>query len=329
VLAGGGDPTLAVRRPPRGEYPRPATLAALAGATAAWLRHRGERRVRVFYDTSLFRGPLLAPGWTAGDVTTGNVTPITSLEVDQGRLTTAGRPQDADVPTNFRPRSFTPAADAAAAFAALLASHGITVTGRPAPGRAPPGARQIAAVRSPVLSAVTAQMLRESNNVIAEDLARQVALHTGRAPSFAGGAAAVTAVLRRAGIRGVIHLVDGSGLSPQDRVSPQVLAEVLRRAARGAPALRPLLAGLPVAGFSGTLARGQSVFSGPGHWRGPALGMIRAKTGNLATVAGLAGVAADSRGRLLVFAFMADRVRSADLAGAAKVIDALAGVLAR
>src|SRR5215470_3818088 len=117
VLVGGGDPTLAAGQPP--------TLRSLAGATARWLHAHGERQVRLAYDTSLFTGPLLAPGWPTGYITTGNVTPITSLGVDQGRLTPAGTPQDADDPGNFRPRSFTPATDAAAAFAGFLRRDGI------------------------------------------------------------------------------------------------------------------------------------------------------------------------------------------------------------
>src|SRR5215472_14468354 len=125
VLVGGGDPTLAAGRPPRSDYPQPATLSSLAGATARWLRAHGERRVRLAYDTSLFTGPPMAPGWTTGYISTGNVTPITSLEVDQGRLTPAGTPQDADDPGNFRPRSVTPATDAAAAFAGFLRRDGI------------------------------------------------------------------------------------------------------------------------------------------------------------------------------------------------------------
>src|SRR5215470_1637167 len=125
VLVGGGDPTLAAGQPPKSDYPQPATLRSLAGATARWLHAHGERQVRLAYDTSLFTGPLLAPGWPTGYITTGNVTPITSLGVDQGRLTPAGTPQDADDPGNFRPRSFTPATDAAAAFAGFLRRDGI------------------------------------------------------------------------------------------------------------------------------------------------------------------------------------------------------------
>src|SRR5215467_11930220 len=54
TLAGGGDPTLAAGPPPRTDYPRPATLAALAASTARWLGAHGQRKVRLTYNTSLF-----------------------------------------------------------------------------------------------------------------------------------------------------------------------------------------------------------------------------------------------------------------------------------
>ena len=44
----------------------------------------------------------MAPGWPESYITSGDVTQITSLEVDQGRLTAAGTPEDADDPVNFR-----------------------------------------------------------------------------------------------------------------------------------------------------------------------------------------------------------------------------------
>ena len=327
TLVGGGDPTLAAGPPPRTDYPQPATLASLAAATARRLAARGTRTVRLTYDTSLFTGPATAPGWTPSYISTGNVTPITPLEVDQGRLTRSGAPQDADDPNNYRARSTTPAADAAAAFARLLRRDGIRVTGQVAPGRQPPHAALVAAVRSPVLSAIVGWMLRESNNVIAEDLARQVALRTGRPASFSGAAAAVTAVLGGLGVGRGIHLVDGSGLSPLDRVTPAALAAVVRlAAARGPAALRAAVTGMPVAGFSGTLAPGQSVFGG---FRPPALGVVRAKTGNLSTVASLSGIVDDASGRVLAFAFMADQIpKGRLLPAAATAIDAMATALA-
>jgi serine-type D-Ala-D-Ala carboxypeptidase/endopeptidase (penicillin-binding protein 4) len=325
VLVGGGDPTLAVNRFPAGDYPQPATLASLAAATARALKAAGRTTVSVGYDTSLYTGPDLAPGWPEAYVSTGDVTPIVSLEVDQGRLTRAGLPEDSDDPVNFRPRATDPAGMAAAAFAALLTADGIHVTGSPAGQDAPAHAAGLASVSSPPLSAIVAQMLEESNNVIAENLARQVALATGEPASFSGAAAAVTRELGRLGVGTGLHLVDGSGLSPQDAIAPATLVKVLELATAGSR-VRPLLAGLPVAGFSGTLSAGQSVFSGIG---GAALGSVRAKTGNLGTVTALAGLVTDRSGTPLVFAFMADQIPAGGmLRTAANAIDEAAAALA-
>ncbi|HEY6279885.1 MAG TPA: D-alanyl-D-alanine carboxypeptidase/D-alanyl-D-alanine-endopeptidase [Streptosporangiaceae bacterium] len=336
VLIGGGDPTLAAGPYPAGQYPQPATLAALAYQAARWLLARGERTVRLRYDESLFTGPVTAPGWTTGYISTGNVTPITALSVDQGRLTKAGKPEDRDDPTNYRPRSFTPDTDAATAFAGFLRGQGIKVlpgiTAVPAGaggGRAaavPAGAVNIASVRSPDVASIVGWMLRDSNNVIAEYLARQVAVHSSRPGSFTGAAAAVTAADARLGIHGGIHLVDGSGLSTLDLITPLALARLVGLAGSGRQAaLRAAVTGMPVAGFSGTLAPGQSVFGGFGP---AALGMVQAKTGNLSTVVSLAGIVSDASGRPLAFAFMADQVPRGQLGPAASVIDRMATALA-
>jgi serine-type D-Ala-D-Ala carboxypeptidase/endopeptidase (penicillin-binding protein 4) len=324
ILVGGGDPTLAVNAYPAQDYPRPATLASLAAATARTLKSEGRRAVSVGYDTSLYTGPGLAPSWPADYVSTGNVTPIVSLEVDQGRLTTAGTPEDSDDPYNLRPRAADPAAMAAASFAALLAADGIRVTGPPVVQTAPARPAVIASVLSPPLSAIVEQMLQESNNVIAENLARHVALAIGEPASFGGAAGAVVTELRRLGVTSGISLVDGSGLSPDDAIAPDTLVKILELAV-ARPRLRALLAGLPVAGFSGTLSAGESVFSPIG---GAALGSVRAKTGNLGTVTALAGLAFDRSGSVLVFALMADQVPSEALLQAANAMDAAAGTLA-
>jgi serine-type D-Ala-D-Ala carboxypeptidase/endopeptidase (penicillin-binding protein 4) len=326
ILVGGGDPTLAAGSFPAADYPQPATLASLAAATARSLKARGVRSVRLSYDTSLFSGPGMAPGWTDGYVTTGNVTPIESLEVDQGRLTPGGAPEDSDDPGNFRARTFTPAAQAAQSFSSLLAAQGIVVRGPLAQTSARRGSATVASVSSPPLSEIVQQMLTESNNVIAENLARQVAVATGRPASFSGAAAAETAVLRQLGIRGTVRLVDGSGLSPQDRIAPDVLVQLIRLAAQtGQPGLRPVLTGLPVAGFTGTLAPGGSVFPDVGE---AGLGLVRAKTGNLETVVSLAGLAQDRDGELFAFAFMADQLPKTGLDTGAGDLTRLATSLA-
>jgi D-alanyl-D-alanine carboxypeptidase/D-alanyl-D-alanine-endopeptidase (penicillin-binding protein 4) len=309
VLVGGGDPTLAAGRYPTADYPQPATLSSLAATTATALRAKGISTVRLRYDDKLFGGPEVARGWAplgapSNYVSSGNFTPITGLEVDQGRLTARGRPEDSDDPANFRPRSLTPSKDAARAFAGFLRKDGITVRGAPAPGHPPRTGRVLAEVRSPALDEIVQQMLTESNNVIAETLARQVAVATGRPGTFAGAASAVMAVAARFKVTGV-HLYDGSGLSPSDRISPRALVALVTLAARSGPlSLRPVITGMPVAGFSGTL--------GPGSFFGPfgptALGTVRAKTGNLQHVATMAGVAYTAGGQLLGFAFMGNDI---------------------
>jgi serine-type D-Ala-D-Ala carboxypeptidase/endopeptidase (penicillin-binding protein 4) len=326
VLVGGGDPTLAAGYPPASDYPQPATLAALARQTARALAAKRIHAVRLSYDTSLFSGPGMAPGWPDSYVTTGNVTPISSLEVDQGRLTASGAPQDANDPGNFRPRTFSPAAGAAQAFASLLSGDGIRIRGAVGQAAAPHGSGTLAAVSSPPLAEIIDWMLTQSNNVIAENLARQVAIATGRPASFSGAAGAETSVLRKLGIRGQIRLVDGSGLSPLDRIAPNAEVQLISLAASAShPDLRAVITSLPVAGFSGTLAPGGSVFPEVGQ---PGLGVVRAKTGNLTTVVSLAGLALARDGELFAFSFMADQLPSGGLDSGASDMTSLATSLA-
>jgi serine-type D-Ala-D-Ala carboxypeptidase/endopeptidase (penicillin-binding protein 4) len=328
VLVGGGDPTLAVNGYPSSAYPRPATLAQLAASTARALKAQGRRSVGLGYDTALYRGPDLGPGW-GDDVATGNVTSIVSLEADQGRLTPDGSFEDSDDPVNYRPRAADPAGMTAAAFAALLTTDGITVTGSPVQVTAPASAPELASVSSPPLVEIAQQMLLESNNVIAENLARHVAIALGKPATFSGAAAAAATELRRLGISTPISLVDGSGLSPQDEIAPETLVRVLQLA-QDTPRLRGVITGLPVAGFAGTLSAGDSDFGGIGEVAGgTARGVVRAKTGNLSTVATLAGLAYDKAGTLLLFAIMAPQVPGAyQLQAAADAIDTAAAGLA-
>ncbi len=320
VLVGGGDPTLAAGQLPAADYPQPATLTELASQTAKALLARGEHSVQLGYDTSLYTGPGLGPDWSESYVTGGNVSTITSLEVDQGRVTPAGTPEDDQLSSGLRVAD--PAQEAADVFAGYLATDGVTVSGAVQPATAPAGAATLASVQSPPLAQIVQWMLEESNNTIAENLARQVAIATGQPASFSGAAAAVTSVLRGLGVTGELQLYDGSGLSPDDKIAPAVLVQLVRLAAT-TPRLRSVLTGLPVEGFSGTLAPGGSLFGSGG---GAGLGVVRAKTGNLSNVVALAGSTYAQNGQVLAFAVMADQVP--DETSAAVQMVSLAGVLA-
>jgi D-alanyl-D-alanine carboxypeptidase/D-alanyl-D-alanine-endopeptidase (penicillin-binding protein 4) len=176
-------------------------------------------------------------------------------------------------------------------------------------GTAEPGAAGLGAVSSAPVNELAEHALRSSDNVLAEVLAREVAVARGAEPSFAGAAGATLAALRQAGFDpSGAELVDGSGLSTRNQVPARLLAEVL--AAAAAPAkgprdtqfLRPILSGLPVAGGEGTLDDRYAVDGRAAAGRG----VVRAKTGSLTGVSSLAGVVTDTDGRLLVFALMSN-----------------------
>jgi D-alanyl-D-alanine carboxypeptidase/D-alanyl-D-alanine-endopeptidase (penicillin-binding protein 4) len=159
-------------------------------------------------------------------------------------------------------------------------------------------------------------MLQQSDNVIAENMGRQVALATGKAPSFDGASAAIVAELGALGLStDEANLYDASGLSRHDDISPKTLTDVLALAAGGTkPAVSSLFSGLPVAGWSGTL-RTRFVTPTPNR---VGQGVVRAKTGSLSGVNTIAGALITADGRLLVFAIMAN--------GSTNVVTARAGL---
>jgi D-alanyl-D-alanine carboxypeptidase/D-alanyl-D-alanine-endopeptidase (penicillin-binding protein 4) len=157
------------------------------------------------------------------------------------------------------------------------------------------------------VAALVQQMLTDSDNDLAEALGRTVAVRVGHRPDFTGEAAAVLEQVHGLGVdvTGLV-LRDASGLSRLDRVTARALVQVVQTAASaGHPELRPVLEGLPVAGFTGTLAgryRSSATVAGAGG--------VRAKTGTLTGVNTIAGTVVDASGRLLVFAFLTDRAGS-------------------
>jgi D-alanyl-D-alanine carboxypeptidase/D-alanyl-D-alanine-endopeptidase (penicillin-binding protein 4) len=308
VLVGGGDPTLSAA--PAGAATMYSDAARLTDLVVA-ARKAGLRRVtQVLVDGSRYAGPALAPGWDPGDMGTGYAAPATAVAIDGGRA----------APGAVR-RSVTPDLAAGRALAAMLRAPAAAVQR----GRAQLGARVLGEVRSAPVARIVEQMLLISDNVLAEALARQVALAERLPASFAGAAEAVSRVVGRLGVPvGGVRLVDGSGLSSRDRMSPAALVALLRAAvAGGRPALHGLVPGLPVGGYDGTL--GDRYRAGPPK---AAAGAVRAKTGSLDGVSTLAGVLTDADGRLLVFAFLADRVPAGSSLAAEAVLDRAATALA-
>jgi serine-type D-Ala-D-Ala carboxypeptidase/endopeptidase (penicillin-binding protein 4) len=159
-----------------------------------------------------------------------------------------------------------------------------------------------------------------SDNMLAEALARQVAIARKLPASFEGSAHGVIGALADAKIDVTgVTLNDGSGLSRDDRVPASVLTAVVGGAAddslKGTSAI---LSGLPVAGYDGTLFDRRDAGTAPGT--------VRAKTGTLLGVHALAGTVVTVDGRLLAFAVVADG--SGSDAAAEAALDNVAAALA-
>lgn len=312
VLVGGGDPLLGSAPDADAVYPTErADLRTLARLTARELG-RGPQpgRFRLRYDTSLFSGPALNPRWASDYVSEDVVSPITALWVDQGR-----------VPDGSGAREDDPARAAAEVFADHLRAAGVRV-GRPAEGEAPEGAAAVATVRSAPLATIVQHLLETSDNETAEVLLRHVGLARGDAGSFAGGVRAVRDVLTELGVRlPGARWYDGSGLSRRNRLSPTTLIDLLV-ASLDRPRLAQVTSGLPVAGFTGSLSDRFTARSRAG------LGRVRAKTGTLTGVSGLAGIIRTRDGAAMLFVALSDGIRDTDTLWARARLDRISAALA-
>jgi D-alanyl-D-alanine carboxypeptidase/D-alanyl-D-alanine-endopeptidase (penicillin-binding protein 4) len=231
-------------------------------------------------------------------VGSGIIAPVSALSVDQGARSTGATSRSAD-----------PALAAGATFVSGLKRAGITVLGTVTRVTAPASAAQIAAVQSPTITQLVERLLTDSDDALAETLAHLAGGKVGGEASFIGGAAATLATLNDLGVPvDGVSLHDGSGLSLLDLVPTVTLVTALAAVAADKPAdgetvgvMWPVLAGLPVAGVTGTLAP-RFVASGTTVGRG----VVRAKTGTLTGVDCLSGLVRDPHGRLLAFAIVAD-----------------------
>jgi serine-type D-Ala-D-Ala carboxypeptidase/endopeptidase (penicillin-binding protein 4) len=334
VIIGGGDPTLAING--TGSYPGAARLDSLADQVRRALG--GTAPTKVIVDSSLFSGPNTGPDWESSDVDNGGqASRISALMTDGGRIT----PTKVAPPSPRYPRPDLAAGQAFARLLGVPTSQVGSGTAPPAPAdplAASPGdasataaasalapGTQLGAVKSAPLLNIVEQMLANSDNTVAEMMARQVALARNQPATFAGGATAVLDELNELGLpTGGLKIVDGSGLSPDDRLTTRLLTAILTLVARADhPQLHGVLSGLPVAGYSGTLA---SRFRTPTP--NPADGEVRAKTGTLTGVHALAGYVPDAKGRLLAFAVLVDRV-TAPLLPAEDAVDQIGTALTK
>ncbi len=310
-LVGGGDPLLTTEgyQLSRGESRLPETdLEAMADELVA----DGLRQVTgsVVGDASRYDDQHSVPGWAERWLSNRTVAPLSALLVNDAWLI--------DPTTGEGPggTATAPAAHAAAVFTQLLVERGVVVAGPAASGTAPAGAEQLLSTPSLPMSGLVDEVLSFSDNTSAELLLKEIGVEVSGEGSTAAGAAAVSdwAAAQGFTVEGAV-ITDGSGLSSSNRVSCDLLADVLRSGGPdGAQA-----DGLAIPGQPGTLS---DRFGGE-EW--PM--RLRAKTGTLNDVTALSGWLVTRPGSTLDFEIVTNTegraVSADDIAFESRLLTAL------
>jgi serine-type D-Ala-D-Ala carboxypeptidase/endopeptidase (penicillin-binding protein 4) len=257
-LIGGGDPLLTSNEFPIADDPEPAfnttSLDALADAVVA----AGITRIdgAVVGDGTRYDDEWFVDSWGPGVAYT-EAGPYDALMANDSRV--LYRSSKLDDPNEAAAREFT----------RLLADRGVALNYAYSSGVADPAATWLAGIDSAPLVDVVHEMLLTSDDNTAEMLLKEIGWAASNEGTRAAGLNAVDRTLRTWGAPADdVRIVDGSGLSPDNRLTCTVLLDVLDRGVGlGLPAL------LPTAGESGTLA--------DEFVDNPMAGRLHAKTGTL------------------------------------------------
>lgn len=152
---------------------------------------------------------------------------------------------------------------------------------------------------SPPIDSILYWFLKRSINLYGEQLLKTIALHAGGAVSTDSGVAIEKRFWKSRGIDpGALHVIDGSGLSPGNRVTTGAMAEVLFQASR-APWFQAYRNCLPV------------------------IHNIRMKSGHINEVCSYAGFLDAKDGTPLIFSFIVNNYEGATAQVRAKMFHTL------
>ena len=176
---------------------------------------------------------------------------------------------------------------------------GIKVTGPVELGEVPRWANIIYTHYSSPLTEVVTEYNKNSVNIIGENLSKTMGAQFKGAPgSWEKGSLVISEFLNSTGIKNGYNIVDGSGLSLLNRVSPETLTDVLGYAYRNKIISADFIDSLPIAGVDGTLKK---------RFRNSEIqGRVKAKTGYLKDVRALSGYVFTKSGDVLVFSILSN-----------------------
>ncbi len=206
-------------------------------------------------------------------------------------------------PTQIYRSVSQPALYAGHTLARQLAAVGIDVRGAVRRGKRSQQAVRLLRFEGKALSEIVRLMMKHSNNNMAETLVKAMGVASRNSGTWSAGIATLRHTLTQVGTaKSGFDLVDGSGLSRRNRVSPRALASTLRRGIASFRYGPELAAALPIANRDGTLQRRTT----------KARDRARAKTGLLNGATALTGIVHTSSGRRLVFSIIANDYANGD-----------------
>lgn len=181
---------------------------------------------------------------------------------------------------------------------AFLERRGIEVTGKVRKGTFPVGDKKVLAdVESHTVEKMVKDMMKFSNNYVAEMLVKQIAATKVAPPgSIPEGMNRVRKFVAESGIAEGIEIFNPSGLTRKNKFQPKALHDYLISLRGHFDIFAENISAYPLAGIDGTLEK---------RMRGTsAEGWVRAKTGMLSGVIGLAGFAGRRDGQTYNFVFL-------------------------
>ncbi len=182
----------------------------------------------------------------------------------------------------------------------VLQAENIQLLGKVRVGDVPKEAEIIATHFSEPLEGLLKKVLQDSNNLYADSLLKTLGVVRFQNGTFQAGIRAVAEILAKptginfAGLR----LMDGSGLSTYNLLTPKQLSQLLMTIHQSEILKQPLMDALPVWGMEGTLRSRKPIDF--------ARGSIRAKTGTFLGARALSGFLTTQQQKDYVFVVMTD-----------------------
>ncbi len=205
-------------------------------------------------------------------------------------------------PSNFNLAVRNPDELARTLFTRLLSEQHIKLHGKVITGTVPQHLPVVLRIQSPPLKTLLTTLLKESNNVYAEAITKTMGRELYHEGSFLAGSRAIKSVLKKNADLDFdqIILVDGSGQSRYDLVTPSQIVRLLHVMGNDKQFSELFINALPESGTDGTLSERMKSQDLAHH--------IHAKTGTLQGVSTLSGYIKTQSGRKLAFSILINQV---------------------